>query len=123
MLYYHFAGGGCSGMWGWCFNAMPFSMLRFWRFLLISMGRATLLPRRRGRPPRRRRLVPEAAVAIKLEIWPPATLLVRRSLQSIFFRREIKNQLMARLVSFALFSFNTSVMLFDVIGSLMIRYK
>ncbi|CAL1385510.1 unnamed protein product [Linum trigynum] len=22
MLYYHFAGGGCSGMWGWCFNAV-----------------------------------------------------------------------------------------------------
>ncbi|GLT85944.1 hypothetical protein SLE2022_041120 [Rubroshorea leprosula] len=22
MLYYHFAGGGCSGMWGWCFNAI-----------------------------------------------------------------------------------------------------
>ncbi|CAI0418934.1 unnamed protein product [Linum tenue] len=42
MLYYHFAGGGCSGMWGGA--SMPFSMLRFWRSLLISMGRATLLP-------------------------------------------------------------------------------
>ncbi|CAL0300784.1 unnamed protein product [Lupinus luteus] len=22
MLYYHFYGGGCSGIWGWCFNAL-----------------------------------------------------------------------------------------------------
>lgn len=22
MLYYHFAGDGCSGIWGWCFNAV-----------------------------------------------------------------------------------------------------
>ncbi|KAJ4839091.1 hypothetical protein Tsubulata_037196, partial [Turnera subulata] len=22
MLYYHFAGSGCSGIWGWCFNAV-----------------------------------------------------------------------------------------------------
>lgn len=22
MLYYHFSGIGCSGIWGWCFNAV-----------------------------------------------------------------------------------------------------
>lgn len=22
MLYYHFTGTGCSGIWGWCFNAV-----------------------------------------------------------------------------------------------------
>ena len=22
MLYYHFTGIGCSGIWGWCFNAV-----------------------------------------------------------------------------------------------------
>lgn len=22
MLYYHFTGEGCSGIWGWCFNAV-----------------------------------------------------------------------------------------------------
>lgn len=22
MLYYHFSGVGCSGIWGWCFNAV-----------------------------------------------------------------------------------------------------
>uniref|UniRef100_A0A2P2N0Q6 very-long-chain 3-oxoacyl-CoA synthase n=1 Tax=Rhizophora mucronata TaxID=61149 RepID=A0A2P2N0Q6_RHIMU len=22
MLYYHFTGLGCSGIWGWCFNAV-----------------------------------------------------------------------------------------------------